>query len=100
MDYIQVATRIAGSEDPYAEFEKEASPLNEIEKTSLARALNKQMFLSRLDGRDGDGHLDFDVVIPETIGTHVPKSDTDSNMSKTASVDNMVATLDSCVSVP
>ena len=85
MDYIEVATRIAGSEDPYAEFEKEASPLNEIEKTSLARALNKQMFLAKLDNRDGDGHLDFDIVVPETIGTHVSKSDTDSNMSKTAS---------------
>ena len=85
MDYIQVATRIAGAEDPYAEFEKEASPLNEIEKTSLARALNKQMFLAKLDNRNGDGHLDFDLVVPETIGTHVSKSDTDSNMSKTAS---------------
>ena len=90
MDYIEVATRIAGSEDPYAEFEKEASPLNEIEKTSLARAFNKQMFLSKLDNRDGDGHLDFDVVIPATLGTHVPTSDTDSNMSKTASANDLV----------
>ncbi len=86
MDYIEVATRIAGAENPYSEFEKEAESLNEIEKTSLARALNKQMFLSRLDGRDGDGHLDFEVVTPEALGTHVPKSDTDSKMSKTASV--------------
>ncbi len=86
MDYIEVATRIAGAENPYSEFEKEAEALSEIEKTSLARALNKQMFLSRLDGRDGDGHLDFEVVTPEAIGTHVPKSDTDSKMSKTASV--------------
>jgi len=85
MDYKTLAISIASAEDPYGEFAKEASDLDEVHKTTLAREVNKQMFISRLDGREGDGHIDFDVIEPELKDTHVTKSVGDPTVEKVAS---------------
>jgi hypothetical protein len=86
MDYKQLAIHIASAEDPYGEFAKEASALDDMHKTTLAREVNKQFFLSRLEGRDTDGHIDFDVLQPEITGTHDYKSASKMETEKTASL--------------
>lgn len=85
MDYKSLAISIASAEDPYGEFAKEASDLDEINKTTLAREVNKQFFISRLNDRDGDGAIDFDVIKPELEGTHVTREVSDPTVEKTAS---------------
>lgn len=77
--------RIASSEDPYGEFAKEASSLDDLHKTTLAREINKQFFLSRLNDREGDGSIDFDVIKPEITGTHNSRNVNDPTVVKTAS---------------
>lgn len=85
MDYKKIAIQIASSEDPYGDFAKEASSLDDMHKTTLAREVNKQFFLSRLNGREADGHIDFDVIQPEITGTHASRSVGDPTIKKVAS---------------
>ena len=88
MNYKDLAVKIASAEDPYEEFAKEASSMDELHQTTLAREVNKQFFLSRLDDRDGDGNIDFDVVSPSINGTHETKSNSGSTVEKTASLND------------
>jgi len=85
MDYKTLAIQIASAEDPYGEFAKEASSLDDVHKTTLAREVNKQFFLSRLEGRDTDGNIDFNVLEPEIKDSHVTRSVEDPTVEKTAS---------------
>ena len=85
MDYKTLAIRIASAEDPYGEFAKEAASLDDIHKTTLAREVNKQFFLSRLDNLEGNGSIEFDVIEPEIIGTHQTRNVSDPTVVKTAS---------------
>ncbi len=93
MDYKKLAIQIASAEDPYGDFAKEASSLDDVHKTTLAREVNKQFFISRLDNKDGDGHIEFDIIEPQIIGTHANKSVGDPTIEKVAS-DNGVAITD------
>lgn len=71
MDYKTIAKQIAISENPYEEFSKEASRLDETHQTTLAREVNKQIFLHNLENRDGDGHIDFEIISPTEKSEHV-----------------------------
>jgi hypothetical protein len=85
MDYKTLAIQIASAEDPYGEFAKEASALDDVHKTTLAREVNKQFFISRIEGREHDGHIDFNVLEPAIKDTHENKSIADPTVEKTAS---------------
>jgi len=85
MDYKKLAAQIASAEDPYEEFAKEASDLDAVHKTTLAREVNKQFFISRLDGKDSDGNIEFNVIEPEIIGSHTSRVVGDPTVEKVAS---------------
>ncbi len=93
MDYKTLAIQIASAEDPYGEFAKEASSLDDVHKTTLAREINKQFFISRIDGRENDGHIDFNVLEPAIKDTHENKSIDDPTVEKVASDNSEVAML-------
>ena len=88
MDFQEIAKRIASSEDPYIEFSKQAEDLDDIKKTTLAREVNRILFLQRLENKDGDGDIRFDVVEPPIKGTHQTtnvSNDVVDDVEKTAS---------------
>jgi len=85
MDYKTLAIHIASAEDPYEEFAKEAASLDDINKTALAREVNKQFFLSRLEGRNGDGYIDFKVIEPAIKDTHETRPVDSGTVEKVAS---------------
>jgi len=88
MNLEELANKIVSAENPYDEFSKEASSLSSLEKTTLAREVNKKMFLSSIETKSSDGNILFDVIEPEIKGTHDISTEANQNISKTASEKN------------
>lgn len=61
-DLKELAKSIAASENPYAEFDKHASELDETHTATLSRELNRQMFLQNLDNADLNNDIEFGVI--------------------------------------
>jgi len=95
MNYKELAKQIASSESPYEEFEKHAGSLDEVNKTTLAREVNKQFFLSRVDNKDSDGDIVFDVINPAIVGTHdTSKAGGEQGVEKTASDEGKLSSIE------
>lgn len=61
-DLKELAKSIAASENPYAEFDKHASELDETHTATLSRELNRQLFLQNLDNADLNNDIEFGVI--------------------------------------
>jgi len=84
MNFKEQAIQIASAEDPYGEFEKAASELSSNHKTTLAREVNKQFFLSRLNGENEN--IAFDIIQPSASSSVSHTDIEQSVVEKTASV--------------
>ena len=84
-DLKELAKSIAASENPYAEFDKHASELDDTHTATLSRELNRQMFLQNLSGSDINNDVNFGTIDSGVEHGAVKTSDS-ADVEKTASL--------------
>ena len=84
----ELAITIAASENPYAEFDKHASEMDETHTTTLSRELNRQLFLKGLGGSDLNADIEFGII--DSGADHGAVVSSGDSVQKTAS-DNSTA---------
>jgi len=89
----ELASQIVNSDDVVAEFAKVASDMDDRWKVTLAREVNKQNFLKKLQESDLNSDIKFDVVeTPEMSKIACDKEKKESQkITKTASVNKQIS---------
>jgi len=83
-DLKELAKSIAASENPYAEFDKHASEMDETHTATLSRELNKQMFLQNLHNADLNNDINFGMI--ESGADHGATNEEGTGTIKVASI--------------